>query len=620
VTDPAARTVRLRPYQVQAVEAVFSAFRRGVHRQLVVMATGLGKTVVVAAVAARSRWAPDRRFFGIMHREELIAQAREKLALQNPERSIGIEKARDRAPDGCDIVLASVQTVARGAAGRAGARPANRLARFVPSAFSKVWIDEVHHAPARSYITVLDHLGLHDNPTTPKLLIGTTATPDRLDRMGYDRLFDDVVFRYGLREGISDGWLADLACYRVATDTDVSGVRVRAGEFVEAALARAVDTEPRNALCLDAYRRHARGVRNLVFCVTKDHARHVAALFEAAGVRVGLVVEDTPAPARRETIAAFRAGEIEVLVNVSILIEGFDVPEVEAIHLLRPTRSTALLMQMIGRGTRRVAGKDRCLVFDYADDFDEKDLVAVGTLFGLPGRFDFRGGEVLEQVRAIESLERELGSMPFTDLSSLEAVGAVLEAIDPLKLYASTAEETAEHSVLRWQRSGEDRYALSWRNRSRRELEAAGRGTQWVAEEARAIAASELWGRSERLEVRVNELGTWEVVLSASPPGAAAGPSAGAACSSERLVLARDLPAALGRADAWIYHQRPHVVRLLDRTAAWNFHPASRAQIDALVRRGFPADRLRSITKGQAAILMDKPVPGFLRLPADVRV
>ena len=586
----------LRPYQEQALRAIVDGFKRGVHRQLLVMATGLGKTVVVAALASKSQWGPGRRMFGIMHREELIAQAVERLRELNPGRRIDFEKAQHEADAEADIVLASVQTVGR--------MKGSRLAKFPPGDFSKLWIDEVHHAPAKSYRTVMEHFGVAGNPATPKLLLGTTATPERLDRLGYDALFDDVVYRYDLRQGIEDGWLADLSCYRVKTDVDLTGVKVRAGEFVESDLARVVDTERRNQVFTATYVERARGGRNLVFCVNKAHANHVAELLRGEGVRTGLVTEDTDPEERRGSIKAFREGRIEAIVNVTVLTEGFDVPEVDGVHLLRPTKSSSLLLQMIGRGTRKSGAKERCVVYDYADSFLGKDLATVGKLFGLPDRFDFAGQSVLGQVREIEKLDEEFGG-GLPDAASLADLLAEIERIDPLNLYASAAKEPSKHSDLRGRRSHEDCYVLSWRSPER---EAVRGEKPWLAETRRVVGEKNLWGVAERLEVEANELGKWEVSLVAGE-------------ARRRVDLHESLKDAVEWADSWVRAERPHVVRLLDMAEAWTADPASDAQGMALVRKGYPKEKLvdergmAMITKGQAALLMEKRVPRFLKNP-----
>jgi ATP-dependent helicase IRC3 len=607
--DSSQTPFRLRPYQEQACRAIFSAYKSGAHRQLICMATGLGKTILVGALAARSAWGPDRRLFGFMHREELIRQALDKLGRMNPARSLDYEKSAHHADAKADMILASVQTLVRGAG--------KRLAGFPPEAFSKIWIDEVHHAPAKSYIHVLKHFRLYDNPGTPKLLLGTTATPERLDKLGYDRLFDDVVFRYGLREGMEDGWLALLKCMRVETAVDLSSVRIRAGEFVERDLARAVDREKRNRLCLRMYADHARRKRNLVFCVDKTHARHVAALFEEAGVPVACVVDDTPPDQRRDALQRFHEGALEVLVNVTVLTEGIDVPGVEAIHLMRPTCSTGLLLQMIGRGTRKAPGKNHCMIFDYADDFEGKNLAGIGQIFGLAQKFDFKGRDVLEQVRQIEKVENELGGLPMDEPESVEALRAALERLDPLQFYGRPPRQIEAFSDFWWSARGEDRYKLYWRNKSREQLEALGDQAEWARRQLAVLGEKGLFDTAEQIVVAVNQLGQWEV---------SHGTGRGAeAWQWERLHLEVNISGAMRRAEQWVREERAFLVRLFSRSAPWNYEPATQAQLEALLRKGYPRERLYSkrgrplLTKGQATALITKPfsdlIAGFKKLP-----
>jgi superfamily II DNA/RNA helicase len=270
---------------------------------------------------------------------------------------------------------------------------------------------------------------------------------------------------------------------------------------------------------------------------------------------------------RRQLIDGFRNGSVEVLVNVGVLTEGFDVPEVEAIHLLRPTRSTALLLQMIGRGTRRTESKERCLVFDYADDLEGRELATIGAIFGVPSSFDFCGGRVVEQVNELERIGQELGWDLIEGIDNLEKLRTELLRVDFLKLYASSAEETAPFSTLRWHRKGEDGFVVSWKNRSEDELQLE-RAGQWLVRERSVLEEQNLWGLSEQLELQRNQLGMWEI--SVHRKGAIAPETA------SRLRLERDFSRAVAWADSWVRRQRPHVVVLLDTNAAWNHRgPAS---------------------------------------------
>ena len=601
--------VRLRPYQERACAAIFGAYKSGAHRQLICMATGLGKTILVGALAARSGWGAGRRFFGFMHREELIRQALDKLGRMNPARSMDYEKSGHHAEADADMILAGVQTLVRG--------KGKRLAKFPPEAFSKIWIDEVHHAPAKSYIQVLKHFQLYDNPKTPKLLLGTTATPERLDKLGYDHLFDDVVFRYGLREGMEDGWLVPLKCVRVETAVDLSSVRMRAGEFIERDLAEAVDREKRNRLCLQMYAEGARGKRNLVFCVNKAHARHTAALFEEAGVRVACIVDDTPPEERREALQRFHEGTLDVLVNVTVLTEGIDIPGVEAIHRLRPTCSTGLLLQMIGRGTRTAPGKAHCMIFDYADDFEGKNLAAVGPIFGLAQKFDFKGRDVLEQVRQIEKVENGLGGLPVDEPESIEALKAALERLDPLQFYSRPPRAIEAFSDFWWSTRGAERFKLYWRNKSLGDLEGIAGGAAWALRQIAMLKKDDLFDTSEQIIVTVNQLGQWEVQHGKGRTTVG--------WTWERLFLEKNLSSAVRNAEQWVREKRSFLVRLFSRSAPWNYEPATPAQIEALLRKGYPRERLVAkrgrplLTKGQATALITKPfselIAGFKKMP-----
>ncbi len=328
--------MELRSYQKKCLEAMDGAFKRGVTRQLVVMATGLGKTIQVAALHAKQG---RPKLFGLMHRTELLKQARSRFLDVSPGLEIGIEKAADTFSPDDQVILASVQTVGRS--------DRKRLSTIKPDWPSIVWIDETHHAPATSYLNVFDHFGLYgEKPPNRKIMVvGTTATPDRLDKLGYDKIFDDVVFRYGLRDGIKDGWLADIRAWRIKSELDLSEVRTRGGDFVEEDLERAMNTTEHNKSVAEAWRQWCSGKmwsRSLFFCVTKAHARALAGALEKVGARAGVVVDDTPNAERAALIERLKAGTIQALVNVGVFTEGFDLPELDTIHIVRPTKSRGL--------------------------------------------------------------------------------------------------------------------------------------------------------------------------------------------------------------------------------------------------------------------------------------
>lgn len=414
--------LQLRDYQAEALERIARAEARGCRRQLIVMATGLGKTIVFAALAA-SR--PGRTLV-LAHRDELVAQAAAKLAEVWPAlhatpaaakmmaetgnshharlailgkgMQLGIVKAK--ADDtGADVVVASVQTLAS----------EKRLARLATSGpFDLVVIDEAHHATAASYRAVLDALrcgrgweAAPDCDCTPMssmnysecphlpdppgpLLVGVTATPDRGDGTGLDAVFDEVVANRDILYGIKAGHLCQLRALRIEVEhLDLGSVKVSRGDYQAGAAGEALEAAGGPRQIVAAWMEHALGRRTLVFTPTVATAEQTAGEFAAAGVRAGIVHGGTPLDERRAVLAAYSAGDIDVLCNCAVLTEGYDEPRTDCVIVARPTKSRALYTQMVGRGTRRHPDKVDCLVLDMVDATREHSLVTIPSLFGL---------------------------------------------------------------------------------------------------------------------------------------------------------------------------------------------------------------------------------------------
>lgn len=371
----------LRYYQRDAITAVVEARARGRKRVMVVLPTGTGKTVVFGTMIKEHL--PDTTLV-LAHRDELIKQAAEKIRAIAPElaMSIGIVKGRHdqtRAP----IVVASVQTLARKA----------RLARL-PKSFKRVIVDEAHHAAARSYVEIFNHL---DDDVE---IIGFTATPERHDKKRLDSVFEEIVYARSIEDMVREGFLVPPKGKRiVASDLDLAGVKKSAGDFQAKDLGRAMEESGATADVLKAFAEHAAERKTIVFVPTVKLAKEMAYAFERDGVVAREINGKTEGHIRRSILSRFERGEIQVIVNVGVLTEGFDDPAVSCVIIARPTKSRIMYTQMIGRGLRLFPDKSDCLVLDLAGASEDLSIQSLPGMFGVE--------EIREGETAIEAMDRE---------------------------------------------------------------------------------------------------------------------------------------------------------------------------------------------------------------------
>lgn len=373
-----AETITLRDYQEDALRRSSDAEQRGVRRQLLVAATGLGKTVMFVVMAQRR----GGRALILVHRDELVSQAVAKVREVWPHVSVGIVKGQANEVRH-HVVVASVQTLARERRLRQLRAPfteASLLGRADP--FELVVVDEAHHALAESYRTIL--AGLDAGEPDGPLLVGVTATPDRGDGRGLHEVFGEIVSNHDMLWGIRSGYLSDLRGLAVTVPAfDASDLKQNRGDYDQGQAGRMLDEAGAPALIVKAWQEHATGRRTIVFTPTVAVADHVAEAFQRAGVRAAAVNGSTPMDDRRRILARFAAGELDVVANCAVLTEGYDNPGVDCIVVARPTKSRALYVQMIGRGTRRHPDKADCLVIDVVGASDDMNLVTVPSLFGV---------------------------------------------------------------------------------------------------------------------------------------------------------------------------------------------------------------------------------------------
>ncbi|HOX60024.1 MAG TPA: DEAD/DEAH box helicase [Candidatus Paceibacterota bacterium] len=408
----------LRPYQSAASDAIFKEWQEN-DSTLVVMPTGGGKTILFADVIRRVF---PRRALVIAHREELIFQARDKIQ-RVTGLSADVEMGEYRAEGGlfgsARVVVSTIQTQCSGGDG------GGRMAKFDPSQFGLLIIDEAHHATSPTYRRVIDYYR-----TNPALkVLGVTATPDRADEEALGQVFESVAFDYEVLDAIHDGWLVPIEQQMVHVEgLDYSSIRTTAGDLNGGDLAAVMEAE-RNLQPMASASLAIIGQRRaLVFTSSVKAAEMTAEIFNRHRPEMASwVCGKTEREERRRVLADFAAGKVQVVCNCGVLTEGFDDPGVEVVIMGRPTKSRSLYSQMVGRSTRPLPGvvdgpetgearkaaiaasaKPSCLVVDFVGNAGRHKLITSA---------DILGGKVSEEAleRAVKRVSAAGGPVNMTE-------------------------------------------------------------------------------------------------------------------------------------------------------------------------------------------------------------
>lgn len=318
----------LRPYQQEAVAAINQKWDEW-DRELLVLPTGCGKTVVFNTVANER---PGRTLI-LAHRDELIEQARDKFCGMFGEMP-GKIKAQEN--DIRRVTVGSVQTMCR---------------RNYSGAFDTVIVDEAHHAVSPSYQTLLQQF-------PDAKVLGVTATPDRGDKKSLAKYFDGIAYEYQLKTAVQEGYLCEIMAKTIPLQIDLSAVKVSLGDFEVGSIAATL--EPYLPQIAEAIMTNASARKTVVFCPLISIAQELASMIPGAREVNGNSAD------RKETLEWFdKAGKGAVLCNAMLLTEGWDCPSCDCVVVLRPTKIRSLYCQMIGRGTRLSPGKENLLILDF---------------------------------------------------------------------------------------------------------------------------------------------------------------------------------------------------------------------------------------------------------------
>ena len=336
----------LRDYQQETLALVRKAAREG-KRPILVLPTGGGKTLTAVLGIVKPSADKGARVLWIAHRAELIDQAAG--AMRAAGLRVG-EVMGDRAADPeAPVQVASIATLAR----RAGSLPDARV----------VIIDEAHHVRSATYMATLAHY-----IARKAIIIGMTATPERLDGKGLGDVFDEIVEQVTVRELIEHGSLSQYRYYAPHVP-DLTGIRRVGGDFSRRGSADVMGKSEVVGNLVVQYQKHLAGQRALVFAVSIAHSLAVVAQFQEAGITAAHLDGTTPERERAATLADFAAGRVLVVSNVDLFDEGFDCPATAGVLIARPTQSLTKHRQMIGRALRPYLGKSHATILDHAGNF-----------------------------------------------------------------------------------------------------------------------------------------------------------------------------------------------------------------------------------------------------------
>lgn len=374
-------TVSLRPYQSASIEALYTYFANNTGNPLIVLPTGAGKSLTLAGfIRGAVETYPTTRIVVLTHVKELIEQDAKAIIRYWNEAPIGIWSAGVGLKQKAQITVAGIQSV-----------------HTMPAKFGGtdlVIVDEAHLIP-RNADTMYGRFlaGLrHHNPALK--VIGLTATHYRMDSGlltdGENRIFTDIAYEAHVGDLIKEGYLCPLVAKNGATKADLSDVHTRGGEFVAKELQVAMDKDSLIQGALDEVEKYAHDRQHvLAFCAGIEHAAHCAEAARGRGWTAGYVSGDMSPTERDRVLNDFSSGRIRFLFNAMLLTTGYDFPGIDCIVMLRPTKSTGLYVQIMGRGLRNVYAtgydlttidgrlaaiangpKPNCLVLDFAGNVE----------------------------------------------------------------------------------------------------------------------------------------------------------------------------------------------------------------------------------------------------------
>ena len=346
----------LRPYQKIAVDDASIALDK--HKNTIVVApTGAGKTIMLSALIGK-RYKKGKKILVLQHRDELVSQNKTKFTRVNPKITTSVVDGTEKDWSG-DAIFSMVQTLSR----------PNNLDNMCN--FDMIVVDESHHAIAETYTRIIDRIKEANNSVE---IVGFTATPNRGDKKGLRNIFNNCSHQIEITTLIREGFLVPPKTFvvDVGVREELENVRKTISDFDMGEVERIMNKRAINERIVEEWKEKAGNRKTVIFCSTVVHAQDVCDEYRRANVRAELLTGETPSDERKQILHDLEHGDIQVVVNVAVLTEGFDAPPVSCIVLTRPCSYKSTMVQMIGRGLRTIDPEEHpgiikkdCIVLDF---------------------------------------------------------------------------------------------------------------------------------------------------------------------------------------------------------------------------------------------------------------
>ena len=561
-------TFEFREHQIECIDAIRAAARKGVRKQLICLPTGAGKgEIMVRLPSELDRWPALILVNGTSLIDQIAMYARRA----HPDKTVGVERAESESPVDADIVVASVSTV-----GRKDGKSPSRRGKWGSDHFKIISVDEVHHLPATTYMRAVRHFGGVLKDSDGPLIVGWTATPWRTDKKDLAEYLDEVVFERTLMWAQETGVLCPHHAERIQSTADLRDIHVRAsGEFDPQDLAAVLNTDWVNSEIISGIEQHAfSGDKHtprkhvIVFCHDQGQVRALTHQLNERGHPAAEVIDSTPPYERTERIAKFKAGELRLLLTCAALVEGFDAPMTDCVVMAKPMRSSLPYVQATGRGLRVHPGKNYLLVLDTVGVCGKFRQLTATDVFGVAD-IDCQGGSVLDAAKlamhaaelgltvedgdSVDDLERRL-KLAERIAQKTVRIETTSEAVD-LFVASQPSADVDEHSQFPWVKVSAHRYVIR--------------------------IQKAVWSLAE------NPKGDWWIHMGGRKEYCAPAGSKNPLRYADRLIR--------GRVDGW---------RQMKRNAGWKRDPITWPQVERLQQLGW--DILPpGITRGSASHLID---------------